>query len=520
VASTGDILRRGRDAPAGMVGFAVAAGLAVVWFLLPPTGSDLAAQVAHAEFARDYLWRPMDLRWFGGTDTLSYSVLVPPLTAALGVRLVGALATLASASMLGSLLGRCRVPRPRAGAIVGAVCLWANLVVGRLTFAVGMSAALATLLAVTWTHRSRWVLLVVGPLVTWAASPLAALFLALAGFALVVRRRGGLDGIVLTMAALFALAVSVWLGQDGYMPAPVDRGIAGLTACGLLAVTTRYQLLRIGAVLAAAGVALSLTVHTPVGMNALRLPELFAPALVVATSQLPLRWVVPAVVATVLWLPPLTSDDITAIGEPSNHHSYYSQLTSELGRLPLSGRVEIPPTLQRWESVYVARDFPLARGWMTQLDNGYNPLFFAAGITPAEYRSWLRDNAVQYVAVSDAAPAEAGVDETALIQAGLPYLHRVWSGTHWTIYRVAHPTTVVTGARLIEQTPASVAFRVEQRGTVFVRVRWSRWLTLDGPGGCLRPAGTWTDVMAEQPGTYRVGSALAPGDRHRRCDDS
>jgi hypothetical protein len=489
----------------------------MVWLLLPPTGSDLSAQVAHADFARAHLGTPVDLRWFGGTGWLGYSVVVPPLMAVLGVRLVGALATVACAGLLGLLLTRWRVPHPLAGALVGAVCLVANLVVGRLTFAVGTAAALATLLAVPLTHWSRWLLLVGGAFVTWAASPLAALFLGVVAVALILRRRRGLDGAVLALAVVIGLAGSVWVGQDGYMPAPVDRGIAGLAVCGLLAVVTRYPLIRIGALLAAAGIVLALVIPTPIGMNALRLPELFVPPLAVATSRLSMRWVVPAVVVAVCWLPPLTSDDITAIGEPSNSASYYTELTTELAKLPLTGRVEIPPTLQRWEAVYVADDVPLARGWMTQLDDGYNPLFFDEPLGPEAYRRWLRANAVQYVAVADAAPAEAGAAETSLIRSGLPFLRLVWRGEHWILYRVASASAIVTGARLVSQDPVSVTFRVARPVAVGLRVRWSRWLTLAGPAGCLRPDGTWTEVVVRQPGVYRVASALTPGGRNHLC---
>jgi hypothetical protein len=495
----------------------LAAVLSLVWLLLPPTGSDLSAQVAHADFARAHLWTPVDLRWFGGTGWLGYSVVVPPLMAALGVRLVGALATVASAGLLGLLLTRWQVPRPLAGALVGALCLVANLVVGRLTFALGTAAALATLLAVPLSHWSRWLLLVGGALVTWAASPLAALFLGVVAVALILRRRRGLDGAVLAMAVVVGLAASVWVGQGGYMPAPVDRGIAGLAACGLLALVSRYPLIRIGALLAGGGIVLALVIPTPIGMNALRLPELFVPPLAVATSRLSMRWVVPAVVVAVCWLPPLTGDDITAIGEPSSSASYYTELTTELAKLPLTGRVEIPPTLQRWEAVYVADDVPLARGWMTQLDDGYNPLFFDESLGPDSYRRWLRDNAVQYVAVADDAPAEAGAAETSLIRSGLPFLRAIWSGQHWTLYRVASATATVTGAQLVSQDPVSVTFRVAKPVTVGLRVRWSRWLTLAGPAGCLRPDGTWTHVVVRRPGVYRVGSALTPGGRNDLC---
>ncbi len=505
--------------PAAIVGLGMAAALSLVWLMLPPTGSDLSAQVAHARFAGAHLWHPMDLQWFGGASWLGYSVLVPPLMAAVGVRLVGVLATVASAALVGLLMSRSAVPRPRAGAVAGALCLFANLVVGRLTFAVGIASSLATLIALTSKHPLRWLVLLVGPLITWAASPLAALFLGLVGVTLVLQRRGGRDGLVLSSAALAALAGSVWMGPAGYMPAPLGKGVAGVLACCVLAFATRYRLIRIGAFLAAAGIVLSLSVHTQVGMNAVRLPELFAAPLAVATSRLKARMFVPAVALLVCMVPPLTADDVTAIGEPSNQRFYYAGLVTELDRLPLSGRVEIPPTLQRWESVYAAARIPLARGWMTQLDEGYDPLFFGPVIDPTAYRKWLHDNAVQYVAVPDARLAEAGSVEATLINAGVPYLHELWSGRHWTVYSVKHATATVTGGRLVSQGAVSVSFHVPAAATVAVRVRWSQWLTLTGPDACLRPHHTWTEVVVQQPGTYRIGSAVLPDDRHRQCPD-
>ena len=437
--------------------------------------------------------------------------------AALGVRLVGAVSTVVASLLLGLLMGRCGVPRPRAGAAVGALCLGASLLVGRLTFTVGSAAALTTLVALTLTHRSRWAVLVLGPVVTWAASPLAALFLGLAGVALLVRRRGGTDVIILTAMAAVTLAASLWLGQGGTMPASTGRELEGIAVCGVVAILTKYPVVRIGALLAAAGLVLSLLVDTEVGLNAMRLPALFAAPVAVATSRVSMRLLLPAVAVIVALAPPLTADDVTAIGESSNNASYYAELNAELAHLPLTGRVEIPPTLQRWEAVYVAARFPLARGWMTQLDLGYNPLFFASGLSPGTYQAWLGDNAVQYVAVSDGALAEAGRAEARLVESGLAFLPQIWKGEHWTVYAVVHPTAIVAGARLVSQDPVSVTFTESSPGTVQVRVRWSRWLTLDGPDGCLRRDGTWTEVTARRPGTYRIGSALAPGRRRPLC---
>jgi hypothetical protein len=499
-----------------MVGVGLAAALCAVWLLLPPTGSDLSAQVAHADFAGKYLSHPMNLQWFGGTSWLGYSIIVPPLMAVIGVQAVGVIATVASSGLLGLLMTRCRVLRPRAGAAVGALCLVGNLVVGRLTFAVGLTLALATVVAFTISHRVRWVILAVGPILTWAASPLAALFLGLTVTAVVLWRRGGREGMVVITSTTLALGASFFLGQGGYMPAPIVRGILGLTACVVVAVTAGHKLVRIGALVAAAGVVLAFTLQSQVGMNAIRLPAMFAAPILVATSRLRAKALVPAVALTVVVVPPLQPDDVTAIGSESNEASYYAEVVDELSTLPLTGRVEIPPTLQRWESVYVAETIPLARGWMTQLDAGYDTLFFNDGLNASSYHRWLRQNAVQYVAVPDAPLAQAGAAERDLISGGLPYLSPIWAGEHWTVYRVERPTSTVAGATLVSQDAVSVTFRAASAADVRVRVRWSRWLTLDGPQGCLQRAGDWTGVQVTQPGVYRIDSALN-SDEHITC---
>jgi hypothetical protein len=49
-------------------------------------------------------------------------------------------------------------------------------------------------------------------------------------------------------------------------------------------------------------------------------------------------------------------------------------------------------------------------------------------------------------------------------------------------------------------------------GDVLVRVRWSRWLTVGGPGACVAAAADgWTTVRVTRPGEYRLSSGLRPG---------
>src|SRR5215203_7568267 len=175
-------------------GIVIAGSMAVLfaaaYLIAAPMGRDLSAQLAHAELAKSHWPALLDLRWYGGFNPLGYSVLSPPVMALLGVRLATALAYVASVILFAALLKEARVVRPVAGAIMAAVCLTGNLVVTRTTFTLGLAVGLGALLALV-SRRLR----ITSALCVLAAlcSPVAGLFLAVAGSALVLsgRWRGG-----------------------------------------------------------------------------------------------------------------------------------------------------------------------------------------------------------------------------------------------------------------------------------------------------------------------------------------
>lgn len=504
--------------PAGLAA-ALSTLLSLIWVFLPPTGSDLAAQVAHAEFFGRVGWLPVDMRWFGGTDVFSYSVISPPLMALLGVSAFAVLTTVLASALFGLLLARCDVHRPRVAALVGTGCFAGNLMVGRLTFALGIAVGLATLLAIWVPGRARVVLLVFGAVMTWAASPLAALFLAMVGVGLVLRRHVAV-GVALASTVGVLLAASAVLGQRGVMPMGADDLVKGLVVCAVVALVTRYPVVRIVAVLCAFSLVFAYCVATPVGVNAVRFPAIFAVPVVLATSRLRWRTLVPVVAVAALLIPPMNLSD-AVLGRPAAEQHFFVALNRELVSLPITGRVEVVPTANRWEAVYVARRVPLARGWMTQVDKANNDLFFdSSKMTAGRYAGWLHRNAVQYVAVSDADPASSGAAEKMLVDTGLPYLSPVWNNADWTVYAVRHPTTVVSGATLVAQDDQGITFHATRPADVLVRVRWSSWLTLDGPGGCLHPEGSWTAVHVIRAGTYHLSSEIIPDSAAPVCAPS
>ncbi|KAB1915285.1 hypothetical protein [Micromonospora sp. AMSO31t] len=550
--------------------------LAVLYLTLPATGSDLSAQVARAGFFAAHGPALVDLRWYGGVHPWGYSLVSPPLMALLGVRPTGALTLLASASALAALLVRTRVPRPLLGSLVGVLTIAGNLVSGRVTYALGVAFGLAALLALTLptggAGRARWwraVLAAAAALLASAASPVAGLFVGLAGVALLLTRRYA-DGLLLAVPAAAPLAVTGLLfGEGGWMNISRTDTVHAVVTSLLVAALVAHRPVRVGALLSAAGVLAAALLHTPVGLNATRLVVMFALPVLAASATLPRRltnWrsgrnpanaagqptpagepasaVEPSpeggpkpvgvlrpaasawrrraaaavalaalLVAVCVWQPPVVVADVASADDPTADPAYFAPLRAELDRRGLTGRVEVPPTRNYWEAAHLG-EVPLARGWLRQADIARNPLFFATvpgapgtgvPLTADTYRTWLAENAVQYVAVPDVELSWVGRPEADLVSAGLPYLTEVWSDPHWRLYAVADPTPLVgTPGELVRQDAATVTFHAPGPGPVPLRVRHDRWLTVSG-GATLAPSGEWTTVTVPHAGTYTLG---------------
>ena len=171
----------------------VAAAIAAAYLIAAPASADLAAQEYRVALARDQgpftLW---DGGWFGGHHTLGYSVLYPPLGALMGARVIGALAAVAAAGLFALLVERRWGDRARLGALWLAAGAGAWLFTGRLTFLLGVAVGSGALLAAQRGRRAVALLLAV---LTPLASPVAGLFLGLAGVAWAMRAgRAGATG--------------------------------------------------------------------------------------------------------------------------------------------------------------------------------------------------------------------------------------------------------------------------------------------------------------------------------------
>jgi hypothetical protein len=527
----------------------LAGALAAVYVIVSPPSLDLAAHLFRAKLFRAAGFGVWDNWWYAGHHTPGYSVLFPALAAASSPQLVAAIAATATAAVFEPLARRHFGPDAWLGALWFGLATATNLYTGRLTFAFGMLPAVGAALAL---QRGRPWLAAALALLTALASPVAALFAALAGAACAVgrllggrdarpalgglrarpalgglRARPALAGLGTAAAALAPLiALAVAFPEGGSEPfAFTALWPLPLICLGALCVLPRRErTIRAGAVMYALACIATFAVASPVGSNVARLGPLIggplaALALWPARRRLLLLVVIPLLY---LQLQAPVRDVSTAVGDPSASARYWWPLTSFLDRQagpPF--RIEIPFTAFHREVYELAPRHPLARGWERQLDIKDDALFYRGRLTPARYYEWLHQLAVRFVAVSDARLDYSAVREQALIDRGLPYLRLIGRTRHWRIYAVREPTPIVTGAAtLSELGPNSVTLAARRAGSALVRVRFTPYWKLSGAPGCVAPAGDWTRVVLKQAGPTRLVISFTParvGARSPRC---
>jgi hypothetical protein len=260
-------------------------------------------------------------------------------------------------------------------------------------------------------------------------------------------------------------------------------------------------------------------VANPVGANLSRLPRFVGPPLAVlylAGRRLPTwrrRGAIVALGLAVWWsLIPASSAIRFGVHDPGRHLAYYRGLLGFLRTQdPADGRLEIPFTRTHSETWWVARSFPLARGWERQVDLGANKVLYSP-LTPDGYRRWLDDNAVSLVALSSLLPDIGGRYEADLLRDPPAYLRPVWHDAHWTVWRVTDPQPIADGAaRLTSLGQASLTLHFAQPGRSVVRVRSSPlWQVAGGQASLGRTHDGWLVVTSSRPGEVTLRARLNP----------
>jgi hypothetical protein len=521
---------------------ALAIAFAIVYLIWQPRTVDLAAHTYRADLFGEEGFTIWNGQWYGGHHTPAYSIISPPLAWLLGPPLALALAAVGSAALFGPLArGHWGDERARWGVIwfgIGAATL---LFTARLPFAIGVAFGLAALLALQ-RHHYAWA--VIFGILCSLGSPVAGLFLAMAGVAYAIAHRhhrvDRTEGLLIAAAAFIPPLFLSWaFPEGGWAPFPFTAYLpipAFAIAC-LIVLPRDERALRWGGALYAVGSTLALLVETPMGGNAVRLGALFGgPVLLCAIwgrpwTRMPLLMPLLAVglAALAFWQwSPAVRDVIKYLEDPAAKSDYFEPLRQWLYTVGGAGqrRVEIPFTRSHWEGSEIALQAPLARGWLRQLDTGRNSIFYKGNINRLAYASWLAENAVRYVALPSAKPDKSSYGERALIEQGLPYLRLRWKSDDWRVYEVILPAPFVIPQGdaniVLEQYQSDeLLFDVKRPGEAIVRVRWTPyWFAR---GACVEPHGDWTKISAERTGFVKLSTRFSPErlfSRGRRCDDS
>jgi hypothetical protein len=499
------------------------------YLLATPPVPDLAAQVARADLVRragETVWWP---GWFGGLHLPSYSAVSPVLMAHVGVRATGAVATALSVLAMSHLLKTC--PRSRLGTAAFLVTASANLLDGRITFAVSLATGLWCLVALTGGTPAARVAFGGGlAVLTCLTSPLGGLFLALAASTLLFVRRQWWpqERPVLLVLLLLAgtMTGTVALFPDvGEMPFPGVNFLPAAACTLVVALCCPDPRLRGGAGIYLL-MQLAFLVHPmAVGVNITRLAWIFALPLLVACGRLPRRALVLAA-ATAALLPAVDlTGQLRAAADASSHAAFYQPLVVALAADQaarpgtLGQRVEVVDSRNHWASTYLAGHFTLARGWERQADRAYNPIFYGAKpLDVASYRRWLDGLAVGWVAVPAGPLDYASVDEARLVATRPDYLMPIWSNSDWSLFRVVRARPLASPASVVRVDDKAVVLDVGDVTTVHLAIRWSPYLAVtDAAGrrqGCVGSAGRWTYVRVPAPGRYTVTADFDGNLRH------
>ena len=249
-----------------------------------------------------------------------------------------ALAALASAALFPPLVrGWFGDERARWGAIWFGAATATLLFTSRLPFAIGVAFGLAALLALQ--RRHYWLAILFAVLCP-LGSPVAGLFLAMAGVAYAIAERHDRpkrsEGLAIAAAAFFPPVFMSWaFPEGGWAPFPTSAYIPiPVFALACLIVLPREQsALRWGAVLYGLGSTLALALETPMGGNAVRLGALFGgPVLLCALWGRPWTkrvWVLPLLTAGFAALAfwqwsPAVRDVIKYLEDPAAKSDYFT----------------------------------------------------------------------------------------------------------------------------------------------------------------------------------------------------
>ncbi len=499
--------------------FALVNGLLFV--LVRPDVNDLWAARARALAVRHDVGLTYWFGWFGGGTTPgNYSVVSPYLCAYLGTEVVGAAAALGVTVLVTFVVRGTR--HPLAAVWVATLAAGVNLWSGRIAFLLGAAVAVAALIAIRHRKRVATVLLVIGAVL---ASPVAGAFLALglAGTFLTTQTKQWRPIIAWAVgtAAICLVLVALAFGAPG--PEPFSLGLAFETLGGLVLLHAARPPadIRTTIWLSALAAVLLWVVPNGMGSNFARFVWFCLPVAVVALSSRPMKIIAVLVAPLLLVGASTTALDLVNSAKPVSSTAYYQPLAARLDKIAGLENFRLEVVDHGAHAGYAAllTHALLARGWETQEDLELNRSLNQDPLPPVQYKVWLDNNAVGYVALPSTSVGK--FPEYDLVRSGTAtYLHRIWADEHWQLFRVADPTPIVAKpASVFASTQSSMTISIPCVCAVGVRVRWSKFLEATlrrpvRPGSSTAPAEPevdaqvvddgfgWTRITSSRPGTY------------------
>jgi len=390
-------------------------------------------------------------------------------------------------------------------------------------FDMGLAIGLGSLVL---AQRGRRVGALAVAVVCSLTSPVAGAFLALAALAWAIGSRPRRFPLLLMLAALVPIAaLTLAFPEGGSQPFVASAFYPDLAAVLVIwaVIEPERRVLRTGVALYGIAMVGSYLIPTAVGGNIDRLGALVAGpiAACVLAGTTVRRGRLLLVLAPFLFYWQVNApvaDYLSAAGDPAVHASYYTPLLGELKALGVGysgrpARIEAVPTRDHWEARFLAPHVAIARGWERQLDVYRNGLFYSQRpLTAARYRAWLSQDAISYVALSNAPLDYSGGSEAKLLRTGSLGLHEVWRSQHWRLF-------AVPGARPLAEAPAtltqlgtdSFTLSAPAAGSYEARVRFTSYWALSQGHGCVREApGGWTLIEASRAGSLHVVISFSP----------
>lgn len=502
--------------PKRWAGLATAGALCAIYVAVRPASADFASGDFRARLFGQgaYGWNNM---WFAGHPLPGYGLVSPMLGAWIGVVPLGIISALVGTWCITLILAHCKEVRPDLAdptipAVLFAFGCCLNLWAGRLTFGPSVAFGSACVLAM---QRRRPVVAAGCAALCGLSSPVGAVALTVVMTSCWFTRAFPRRLVVIVLVS--ALAPIGFLGllysEGGWCPFPARSLAVALVASAVVGWTgRRVDALRWAALAYALVILAAFVVQSPLGANVNRLGWLAAGPVAVFTLRNHRRILVPAIAALSITWGWSYAGLAFQPADAAHSADFYQPLAAYVDSRPGgTERVEVVPTVTMRQADELALSVSLARGWESQLDRRFNPLFYESTLSDDTYHRWLLDNAVGLVALPRGVELREGADREAdLIAARPSYLRPVWQTADWQVFEVLDATPLASnGATLISVEPETLVLHTDRVGVSTVRYRYTPMYEVSRGDACISStADGWIELHVRAPGPVTLSIRL------------